>query len=132
MSLVVSNVGGTLTGGANQTLSSGGIPTPGKAVFFTPTHSRLAVREVDFLTTPAKTTATDPGVARGGLKITYGDRQSTEGCCTVQAGSVIVDVGVRWSLNQPESLVDDAISELQALVFTPAFIAAVKQGVLPT
>lgn len=132
MSLVVANFGGTLTGGANQTLSSGGIPTPGKSVFFTPAHTRLAVREVDFLSTPAKTTATDPGVARGGLKITFGDRQSVEGCCTVNAGNVIIDVGVRWSLNQPESLVDAAIAELQALVFTPAFIASVKTGVLPS
>jgi hypothetical protein len=121
-----------MTGGLSQTLTAGGIPTPGKAVFFTPTHSRLAQRQVDFLSTPAKTTNVDPGVARGGMKVTFGDRTSTEGCCTVNAGSVIIDVGVRWSLNQPETLVDEAITELQALVFTPAFIAAVKQGILPT
>lgn len=132
MSVVVNNVGGTLTGGASQTLASAGSTQPGKASFVLPSHTRLAARTVDFLSTAARTTPTDPGVARGGLKITFSDRQTEEGCCNVQAGSVIIDLGVRWSLNQPESLLDDAIEELQALVFNASFIAAVKSGILPS
>jgi hypothetical protein len=131
MTLSVANVGGTLTGGSTVNLAFAGIVNAQKASFVAPTHTRLAGRQVDVLSTPAVTTAKEPGVARGGLKITFSDRQTEEGCCTVQQGSVIIDVGVRWSLNQPEALVDDAIEYLQALVFNAAFTDAVKKGILP-
>lgn len=131
MSLIVNNLGGALSGGTSQTLTYAGNLNGTKASFVLPTHTRLAQRAVDYYSNPAKTTAADPGVARAGMKITFSDRTSEEGCCTVQQGSVIVDLGVRWHLNQPETLVDDAIEELQALVFTPEFIQAVKKGVLP-
>lgn len=131
MSLTVANVGGTLTGGASVALTYAGSPVSGKVVFVTPTHTRLAPREVSLTASPANTTPSEPGVARTALKVTFGDRQSEEGCCTVQAGHVIIDLGVRWSLNQPEALADDAIEMVQALVFTQAFMDAVKKGILP-
>lgn len=131
MSLTVANVGGTLTGGASVNLAFAGMVNAQKASFVLPTHTRLSGRQVDVLSTPAATTAKDPGVARGGLKITMSDRQTEEGCCTVSQGSVIIDVGVRWSLNQPEALVDEAIENLRALVFTQAFMDSVKKGILP-
>lgn len=132
MSLSIANVGGTLTGGSTVLLTFAGSPQPGKASYVAPDHTRLAQRTVDFLATQAVTTAKDPGVARGGLKITFGDRQTSGECCSVQQGSVIIDVGVRWSLNQPEALADDAVKLLQAVVFSPAFINAVKKGLIPS
>jgi hypothetical protein len=132
MAVTVANVGGTMTGGSNVVLTHQSNPLAGKASFYTPDNTRLTPRTVDFLTSPAATTSKDPGVARGGLKITMGDRTTEEGCCTVQQGNVIIDVGVRWSLNQPEALVDDGIELLQALVFSTAFIDAVKKGNLPS
>lgn len=131
MSLSVNNVGGSLSGGATQVLTFAGSQNGSKVSYVTPAHTRLAMRQVDFYSQAARTTPSDPGVARGGLKVTFGDRQAEEGCCTVQQGSVIIDVGVRWSLNQPATLVDDAIAELRALVFTAAFEDAVKKGILP-
>lgn len=132
MSVTVANVGGTATGGSTVVLTYQGNPLINKATFSTPDDSRLTPRKVDFLVTQATTTAKDPGVGRGGFKITYGDRTTEEGCCGVQQGSVIIDLGVRWALNQPESLVDEAIDMLQGLVFNTAFIDAVKKGVLPS
>lgn len=131
MSLTVTNVGGSLTGGASVALTYAGNVPGTKSQFVTPDHTRLAGRQVDIYSNPAKTTASDPGVARGGLKVTFSDRTAEEGCCTVQQGSVIIDVGVRWHLNQPEALLDDAIEYLQALVFNASFIDAVKKGILP-
>lgn len=124
--------GATLSGGSTVVLSYAGNPVFGKASYTTSDHSRLAPRTVEFLQSPAKTTQSDPGVARGGLKIAFGDRQTTEGCCTVNQGTVIIDVGVRWPLNQPESLVDAAIELLRGLVYTPEFVQAVKNGILPS
>lgn len=131
MSLTLANVGGTITGGSSVNLTFAGNANGQKASFVTPTHGRLATRQIDFLTTPAKTTPSDSGVARGGLKIVLSDRQTSAECCTVQSGTVIIDVGVRWSLNQPESLVDDAVKYLQALVFSPGFSQSIKLGILP-
>lgn len=131
MSITVANVGGTMTGGASVNLAFAGSPVSGKVDFVAPTHSRLSPREVSFTSSKAATTPTDPGVARAGLKVSFGDREPVEGCCTVQQGNVIIDVGVRWSLNQPEALADEAIDMVQALVFTSAFMDAVKKGILP-
>lgn len=127
----VANVGGTMTGGTTLALTLIGL-TGGKASFATPTHSRLEPETVDFLVTPAVTNKTDPGVARSGLKISLANRLETEGCCGVQAGTVIIDVGLRWPLSQPESIVDTAIDLLQSLVFNTAFVDALKKGTLPT
>lgn len=132
MSLTIANVGGSLTGGENVALTYAGNQTGTKASYVTPDHTRLTPQTVDFLMTPAKTTAADPGVARGGMKIVFADRQTAEGCCTVQAGSVIIDLGVRWSLNQPETLLDDAWELFKAAVFNAATLAAIKQGILPS
>lgn len=132
MSVALPNVGGTLTGGSAVTLSYVGNSNGSKVSFATPDSTRLAARQVDFYSNPARTTASDPGVARAGLKVSMSDRQTSEGCCAVQAGSVIIDLGVRWALNQPESLVDDAIELLQSLVFSSEFISAIKSGSLPS
>lgn len=131
MSVSVANVGGTLTGGTTEVLTYQGNPLVGKASFTAPGHSRLAPRVVDFHVTQAATTSKDAGVGRGGLKVTFGDRQVEEGCCTIQQGSVIIDLNVRWPLNQPETLLDAALDYLQSLVFTTAFTDAVKKGTLP-
>lgn len=132
MSVVLPNVGGTLTGGTESTLSFTGSANGTKVSFATADSTRLAPRHVDFYSNPARTTSQDPGVARSGLKVTFSDRQQSEGCCTVSAGSVIIDVGLRWSLSQPEALVDSAIELLQSLVFSDEFISSIKSGSLPS
>lgn len=132
MSVVLPNVGGTLTGGVSETLSYVGSSNGSKVSFATADSTRLAPRHVDFYSNPARTTSSDPGVARSGLKVTVSDRLTSEGCCTVSAGSVIIDVGLRWSLNQPVTLVDEALELLQSLVFSTEFIASIKSGSLPS
>lgn len=125
------NKGGTMTGGATVVLTPAGLYAGGKASYTTPDHTRLEPQVIDFLVTQAVAKGTDPGVARSGLKIALASRVETEGCCDVQAGTVIIDVGLRWPLSQPESVVDDAIDLLQALVFNAAFTDALKKGILP-
>jgi len=122
--------GATLTGGATTVLSPAGI-TPGKSTFVGPDHTRLVPNTVDFTVSGGNPIGSNPGVARTGVKISFANRLTEEGCCTVKAGSVIVDLGVRWSLDQPSSLVDDALDFLKGLVFSTAFEDAVKKGVLP-
>lgn len=126
------NVGGTLTGGSTVVLTPAGLSSGGKASYTTPEHSRLNPQVIDYLVKTPVTTSKDPGVARSGLKVALANRVEAEGCCNVQAGTVIIDVDARWPLSQPESLVDDAIELVRALVMSTAFADAIKKGVLPT
>lgn len=127
----LANVGGSMTGGSTVVLTPAGLYAGGKASFTTPGHTRLEPQVIDFLVTQANTTKDDPGVARSGLKIAFANRVESEGCCAVQPGTIIVDLGFRWPLSQPESLVDDVIDYLQALMFNASFIDALKKGILP-
>lgn len=124
-------IGATLTGGSTAVLTPAGI-SPGKSTFVAPDHSILTPETVDFTFTAPKTTPSDPGVSRTGMKVSFAARNDVEGCCTTQSGAVIVDLGVRWSLNQSDTLVDSVISYLRGLVYTTQFVDAVKKGVLPT
>lgn len=131
MSLTLPNNGGTQNGGKSVILSSAGKTANGKVSFVLPTHTRLAAREVDFTVAAAKTTNSDAGVARAGAKILLANRTESATCCSVKAGSVIIDIGIRWSLNQDESLVDEAIDIAQSILYTEAFANAIKKGLLP-
>ena len=130
MSLIFPNFGGTITGGTSLTFRPATI-TGNKSIFLAPNHTRLAAREVDFIVSNAKTTPSDPGVARASAKILLSNRDAQEGCCGVVAGSVIIDVGIRWSLSQDEALVDDALKYLQSLAFSQELRDAIIAAVLP-
>lgn len=129
----LANFGGTMTGGSSKTLTFSGSTAGSKASFITPDHSRTTPQTVDFLVTPSKLSSSkDPGVARSGLRVYVADRTTPSGCCDPQVGSVIIDVGLRWSLNQAETQVDEAIKYLQSLVFNTDFINGLKKGTLPS
>lgn len=125
-------LGATQTGGSSVTLIPAGT-SPGKASFRTPDHTLLTPEMVEFTVqggTPLN--AKDPGVARTGLKISFASRQVGEGCCDAKAGAVIVDLGVRWNLNQPETVVDDIVAHLRGIVYSAEFEDAITKGILPS
>lgn len=119
----------TLTGGTSKHLTSAGY-TPGKASFVLPDHTRLTPETVEFSVGGSNTGANPVG--RTGMKLTLIDRQVEDGCCSVHEGAVIVDLGLRWSLNQPEALADKAIAYLRGFVYTAEFAQMVKSGILPS
>lgn len=125
------NLNPTVTGGTATTLTPAG-NNGGKASFVTPSSTRLQPQSVDVLTSSPTPSGQNPGVARGGLKVAFASRVTEEGCCTVNAGTIIADVSVRWPLSQPATVVDDVISWVRALVLSPQFADAVKKGILPS
>lgn len=130
MSITLTNVGGTLTGGSSLVLTRGN--TVGqKAMFYLPSHTRLSLREVDFVAQPASTTDKDAGVARASAKVVLANRIESEACCNVKSGSVILDIGIRWSLNQDSALVDEAIDIGEAVIRSDAFKDAIIKMFLP-
>lgn len=130
MSFVI-NIGATETGGTATTLVPTGQTAPGKRSFATPASTRLEPELVDVLTRNPVPNKSDPGVARGGLKITVAERVAEEGCCTVTAGTCIIDVDARWPLSQPESAIDRAVAILRAAVMSDEFVDSIKKGILP-
>lgn len=125
-------IGATLSGGSVVALANRGTSSGGKVSFATPTSTQLEPRVIDFLAKPPVTNGSDPGVARAGLKIAFASRTEEEGCCTTKAGTVILDLDIRWPLSQPDTVVDDVISYVRGLVYTQAFVDAIKLGNLPT
>lgn len=124
-------VGATLTGGSTIVLAPAGFQ-PGKSAFVSPNHDRLVPETIEFTSTQPAPSAKDPGIARTGVKISFASRVEEEGCCTVKSGAVILDLGVRWSLSQPETVVDAVLGLFRGLVFTTEFNDAVKKGILPS
>lgn len=124
-------IGATLSGGTNVVAVNNGTSGEGSNTFALPTNTRLLPRTIKFFTNIPATTASNPGTARAGARMILGNRVSEEGCCTVTPGTVIVNVDVAWPLSQPAALVDEAIAELRALVYTDEFAALVKNGMLP-
>lgn len=123
--------GATLSGGSVVALTNRGTSSGGKVSFVTPTSSQLEPQVIDFLMKAPVSNSSDPGVARAGLKIAFASRTEEAGCCTTKTGTVIVDLEIRWPLSQPDTVVDDVISYLRGLVYTQAFVDAIKLGNLP-
>jgi hypothetical protein len=123
--------GATLTGGSSVTLSPAGI-LPGRSSFVGPGHTRLEPETVEFSVSGGNPGATKPGTAKTGVKITFASRLAEEGCCTVTPGAVVANLGITWDLTQPDSLVDELIARLRAVVYHSSFPDMVKKGILPS
>ena len=119
MALVI-KTGGSQSGATDVTLSSKGGAPENQVILRTPADTRLAPRLIKFMTSTPVTTAANPGNARSTVRFILGNRVEEEGCCTVKAGTVTVDLVVNWPLTQPSSLIDEAIALIQGLVYSPA------------
>lgn len=123
----------TITGGTATSLTNSGASTSGSSQFYWPTNTRLLPRVAKFFTNVPTTTPTNPGTVRAGFRLVLGNRVEGEGCCTVKAGTVVVNVQIDWPLDQPSTLVDDAILQAQAILNEPNLIGnLVKLGLLPS
>lgn len=121
----------TVTGGTPTTLTPNGYAN-GKGVYMFPTSSHTSPARIEISAKGPVSTPTNPGVARSVSKLTRGTRVVSEGCCDAVEGYAIADLTVRWSLSQPESVLDALIADLQAYVQSDAFAATIKSGILPT
>lgn len=123
--------GATLTGGSSVTLSPAGL-LPGRSSYIGPGHTRLEPETVEFSVSGGTPGAVKPGTAKTGVKITFANREVGEGCCSVTPGNVIANLGITWDLSQPESLVDELIARLRAIVYHSSFPDLVKKGIVPS
>lgn len=120
----------TVTGGTPTTLTSNGFAN-GKGIYVFPTSSHLTPARIEISAKGPVSTPTNPGVARSVSKLTRGTRVVSEGCCDAVEGYAIADLTMRWSLSQPEQVIDDLIDDLRAYVQSDAFVSTIKSGLLP-
>lgn len=123
--------GATLTGGSSITYSKAASGL-NESVYVGPDHSRLTadVIRVTVGTTPAK--GSNPSFGRSGFSVERSEPQETEGCCTVAVNSARIDMGVRMVLaDGSETLVDEVVATVRALVYHADFPAWVKSGTFP-
>jgi hypothetical protein len=132
MSFNVSNVGGTMTGGATMALTSAGVTQTGKVSFTTPTSTRLTPEYVYFRVSGGDAgNASNPGTAKATVSVAYADRTVAEGCCTTQAGFIVLEAEARWPLTLPEATVVEAYDLFRSLVNSAQFKDAFIKGTLP-
>lgn len=124
-------IGPTLSGGTSTVFASTGAYASGKASFSAPDSTRILPKTVDFLTKNPTPQGSNPGVARGGLKVSVANRVEDSDCCNVLPGTIIIEVDARWPLTQPEAILDEAISIFRAAVNSSTFVDSIKKGVLP-
>lgn len=120
----------TVTGGTSTTLTPNGYAN-GKGVYLFPSNSHLAPARIEISAKGPVSSPSNPGVARSVSKLTRGTRVVSEGCCDAVEGYAIADLTVRWSLSQPESVLDSLIADLRAYVQSDAFVSTIKAGILP-
>lgn len=122
-------VGATLTGGTTVTLTPAG-NSPGKGVYAFPGHTRMVPQTAEMIVS-TKGSKQAP-IAHTGVKLTLGDHTVTEGCCTVNQGTMRFDTGVQYEIGSvSEAAVDAGIAKYRAFVYTAEFVTAVKAGLLP-
>lgn len=121
----------TVTGGTDAEYTYAGYNGQ-RHVFVSPANTHLNPQRLEMSASGPTSTKSDIGTASAIQKLTFGTREEQEGCCGVIDGYVIADLKLRWNLNQPESVLDDAIEALRAWVNNPVFVSTIKTGVIPT
>lgn len=125
-------IGATQTGGTTVNLTANGVIAAGQVSYVTPSNTYLTPEVVTLSVKAPVRTASEPGVARTGVKIRFAALESEAGdCCTLKGGDVGVDLGFRWNLVQTEATVDKVIDYLRGIIYAPEFVSAVKKGLLP-
>jgi hypothetical protein len=132
MSFNVANVGGTMTGGANVALTSAGVTQNGKVSFTTPSSTRLTPEHAYFKVSGGDPgNATNPGTAKTVMSVAFADRSVAEGCCTANAGYIVLEAEVRWPLGLPEATLVEAYDLFRSIVNSAQFKDAATKGTLP-
>lgn len=120
----------TVTGGTSTTLTLAS-NTNGNAVYLFPSNTHLAPARISLATRGPIGSKDEPGTARSQAKLTFGSKESKEGCCGLTEGYVIFDMTARWNLNQDVTVLDSALAAFRAYVMSEAFESSIKTGILP-
>lgn len=122
-------IGGTQSGGTSKTLSPAG-GTNGRYSYVFPEHTALSTRRLTVGVKSAKVTKDSLGSSEATVDLELANASAAEGCCGTVSGGVYINVKIRWTLNQPDTLVDLGIDYLQGVAFATFLEDAIKKGII--
>lgn len=123
-------IGGTQSGGTSKTLTPAGQDQSGRYRYAFPEHTALTQRLLTIGVKNQPVSAKSLGVQEATIDLALTDASVSEACCTTQSGGVYLNLKVRYSLNQPDTLVDAALEYLQGVAFSSALADAIKKGLV--
>lgn len=124
-------IGGTQTGGTAKTMTPAGQDSSGRYRFAFPEHTALAQRLIVVGVKAQPVTKDSLGAQEATVDFVLTDSAAAgEGCCGTVSGGVYINLKIRWSLNQPSTLVDTALDYLQGVSFAAFLEDAVKKGLV--
>lgn len=123
-------IGGSQTGGTAKTLTAAGQDSQGRYRFAFPEHTALSQRLIVVGVKTQPVTKDSLGAQEASVDFILTDSAAAEGCCGTTTGGVYINLKLRWSLNQPSTLVDTAIDYLQGAAFATFLEDAIKKGLM--
>lgn len=123
-------IGGTQSGGTAKTLTPAGVDANGRSRFAFPEHTALSQRLIVVGVKVQPVTKESLGAQEATVDLILTESAAAEGCCGTTTGGVYVNLKLRWSLNQPSTLVDTAIDYLQGAAFATFLEDAIKKGLM--
>lgn len=122
-------IGGTQSGGTSKTLTpAGGVD--GRYSFVFPEHTALAGRRMTLSVKNTPVSKDSLGVQEALVDFALTDAAAAEGCCGTTSGGVYINLKLRWSLNQPDTMVDTALDYLQGIAFSSILEDMIKKGII--
>lgn len=123
-------IGGSQTGGTAKTLTPSGTDSSGRVRFAFPEHTALSQRLIVVGVKAQPVTKDSLGAQEATVDLILTEAAAASGCCGTVTGGVYVNLKLRWSLNQPSTLVDTAIDYLQGAAFATFLEDAIKKGLI--
>jgi len=123
-------IGGSQTGGTSKTLSPAGQDSAGRYRYVFPEHTALSNRILTVGVKAQPLTKDSLGAQEATIDFALTEAAAAEGCCGTQSGGVYINLKMRYSLNQPSTLVDTAIDYLQGAAFATFLEDAIKKGIV--
>lgn len=122
-------IGGTQTGGTSKTLTPAGVDSSGRYRYVFPEHTALSQRGFVIGTKVGPVTKDSLGFQEATVDFALTDSAPSETCCSTVSGGVYINLKIRWSLNQPSTLVDLGLDYLQGMAFASQLEDAIKKGI---
>lgn len=123
-------IGGTQSGGTAKTMTFAGQDSSGRSRFAFPEHTALSQRLCVVGVKAQAVTKESLGAQEASVDFILTESASTSDPSLTVTGGVYVNLKLRWSLNQPSTLVDTAIDYLQGAAFATFLDDAIKKGLV--
>lgn len=123
-------IGGTQSGGTAKTLTPAGADASGRVRYAFPEHTALSQRLIVVGVKAQPVTKDSLGAQEATVDLILTEAAAGTECCDTKVGGVYINVKLRWSLNQPSTLVDTAIDYLQGVAFATFLEDAIKKGLV--